>query len=81
MRDHCERLGLINEGEFRSYKRPYTIRGNCTARPFGSDEIREVFRMLHKGMTLKDIAYTLGRSYTSIYHCVNRYGGRYGRNK
>ena len=79
MRDHCEFLGLIGEGEFKSYKRPYTSRGNFNGRPFSRDEIKEIFRMLDKGMVYKEIAYALGRSYTSIYNCVSRYGSRYGR--
>lgn len=79
MRDYCESIGLIREGEFKSYKRPYTSRGNFNGRPFSRDEIKEIFRMLDKGMVYKEIAYALGRSYTSIYNCVSRYGSRYGR--
>lgn len=81
MRDHLERLGLIKDGEFKSYRRPYTNRGNLNGRPYSCAEIREVFRMLNKGKAYKEIAYALGRSYASIHNCVIRYGDRYGRSQ
>lgn len=79
MRDYCESIGLIREGEFKSYKRPYTIKGTTNVKPFSCDEIKEVFRMRKKGMTYKEMASVLGRSITSISHCLYRYGSRYGR--
>lgn len=84
MRDRCEALGLIKEGEYAAYrknksdeadgeyKKTYNY-ASTDKKPWSPDEIREAFRMKRKGYSHEAIAYVLGRSICSVNGCIRRY--------
>lgn len=84
MRDRCEALGLIKEGEYAAYrknksdeadgeyKKSYNY-ASTDKKPWSPDEIREAFRMKRKGFSHEAIAYVLGRSICSVNGCIRRY--------
>ena len=72
MRDHCEFLGLIGEGEYLSYRRNKSTEadGEIVMRKFCKAEVKEIFRMVEKGIPHKEIARILGRPLKQIRYCI-----------
>lgn len=82
MRDKVEELGLIGVGMYTNYKRNKSTEAerehkpfdNFSGRKWGTDEIKEVFRMRNKGFTVKEISKTLERTPYAVKHLIQKYG-------